>query len=351
MKRTFALLIVTAGVILAIATFRVFLPSNLAASQVASQDAFHVEIPTYQKPGVLVQLEQGWKDEDRTWFHHTPQGTQIMPYKWFLVLEQPCLKLEGCGKFSDPEYLGRFGFIAEAQDPKWNPAGLPIGFAIDQQFRNPLDGSTSPVVGFTCAACHTAELHYGNHAIRIEGAPAMVNFDEFLKATGKALTLTLIPTRYSRFEKNVLGPDATLIQKARLFEEFQSFMNANLREQLEGDEKSQRDAFASGKACCRILRCLGQPTVRERFQPGGLSPGRGQGQEGISFGSKRGGQCARRAFLEHVEAGVGRNPVEPGAQRSLALEGISVLPGSQHGLLHQILSLVQGPQQAITVEV
>ncbi len=250
MKRTFKLLIAAAVVILALAivAFKVLLLSKL--------EALHVEIPAYQEPGDLKKLPQGWSEEERTWFHHTPQGTQIMPYKWFLALEQPCITPWSCGKFSDQEYLGRFGFIAGVPDTNLNPAGLPVGFAVDQQFRNPLDGSMSPAVGFTCAACHTAELHYGNHAVRIEGAPAMVNLDEFLKALGIALGLTdKWPFRYPRFERNVLGPNATPAQKVALRQEFNSFLTAGKTEKGEGDKRGIYDTaegFGRTDALARI---------------------------------------------------------------------------------------------------
>jgi RoxA-like, cytochrome c-like len=218
-----------------------------------------VRIPAYEKPGELKTLPQGWSEADRTWFHHTPQGTQIMPYKWFLALEQPCGTPWSCGKFSDQEYLGRFGFIAGVQDAKLNPAGLPIGFAIDNQFRNPLDGSMSPVVGFTCAACHTGELHYGNHAVRVEGGPAMTNLDEFLKAIGIALALNETRPfcwfRYPRFERKVLGPNATAAQKSELQLQFQSFLAAASIEVGESDERGiyhTQEGFGRTDALARI---------------------------------------------------------------------------------------------------
>src|SRR5712691_11526500 len=29
-----------------------------------------------------------WTDERRQWYYHTSQGSQIMPYDWFVALEQ-----------------------------------------------------------------------------------------------------------------------------------------------------------------------------------------------------------------------------------------------------------------------
>lgn len=60
-------------------------------------------------------------------------------------------------------------------------------------------------------------MHYGKYAVRVEGAPAMIQVTTFQKAMGVALILTeLIPWRYTKFETNVLGPTATPEQKAEV---------------------------------------------------------------------------------------------------------------------------------------
>ena len=71
---------------------------------------FHVDIPEYQAPPEkFSHADQGWTDDQRLHFHHTPQGTRLVPYTWFMALEQPCLSLFGCGLLSDKTYLARFG--------------------------------------------------------------------------------------------------------------------------------------------------------------------------------------------------------------------------------------------------
>src|ERR1051326_1189644 len=47
-------------------------------------------------------LEQGWSLEERNGFHYTPQGSEIIPYYWFLSLEEPhstALFKEGLKKY------------------------------------------------------------------------------------------------------------------------------------------------------------------------------------------------------------------------------------------------------------
>ena len=164
--------------------------------------------------------DQGWDVGQSQWFHHASQGTKILPYDWFMALEQPGIILPQ-RPFSQSSYLEAFGFIPSARFDKENPDGLPIGFAIEENFQEPLakqpydpsDRDTPmvyakppyPVVGVTCAACHTGQINYQGTAIRIEGGSAMVNLREFQTALSTALFLTdRDPFRFSRFSKNVL---------------------------------------------------------------------------------------------------------------------------------------------------
>ncbi|HEY2391018.1 MAG TPA: di-heme-cytochrome C peroxidase [Candidatus Angelobacter sp.] len=185
-----------------------------------------ITLPAYQPPPKnLVHLEQNWTADQRLWFHHTAQGTRLVPYKWFMALQQPCLSLTGCDKFADAAYLSRFGFLASTTDPKFNPDGLPIGFARQEDFYDPETKRIDPVLGLTCAACHTGQLNYEGNAVQIEGAPAQIELYQFQKALGVALILTdYIPWRYASFEKQVLGAHATQADKDALKKSFKDFI-------------------------------------------------------------------------------------------------------------------------------
>lgn len=39
-----------------------------------------VDVPVYQRPPQLVKLDQNWTEEQRRRFHHTAQGTRLVPY-------------------------------------------------------------------------------------------------------------------------------------------------------------------------------------------------------------------------------------------------------------------------------
>ena len=130
-------------------------------------------------------LDQGWTDDERAKFYHTPQGSHIMPVDWFLALESP----EMSGRFSDIDYLSRFGFIAP--DLPGQTAQFPVGLAVDDE---------TGQVGLTCAACHTSNVRIGGQTYRIDGAPAQLDFDTFYQSLAQSVTLTLIdPSRFDRF--------------------------------------------------------------------------------------------------------------------------------------------------------
>jgi hypothetical protein len=189
---------------------------------------FQVDVPAYQNPQEqFSRAEQGWTDDQRLHFHHTPQGTRLVPYDWFMALEQPCFSLFGCDLFTNKTYLARFGFLSSQMDSNLNPDGLPIGFARQQNFYDPETKTTYPVVGLTCAACHTGELHYGKYAVQVDGAPAMIEVTEFQKALLLAVGFTQkIPFRYGRFEKRVLGPNASEDQRTDLKQRFTAFIDS-----------------------------------------------------------------------------------------------------------------------------
>ena len=111
----------------------------------------------------VLYLDQGWTPADSIDFYTRPQGSRLLPYSWFLALEQP----DSEKPLRDPEYLNHLGFLTQNPCPS-NPDGLPVGFVKDPAHK----GETADWFGFTCAACHTTELQYRGTAVRIDGGPA-----------------------------------------------------------------------------------------------------------------------------------------------------------------------------------
>ena len=123
----------------------------------------------------LVYLDQGWGPPETVWYYHADQGSVFMPYDTLLHLEQA----DSDQPFVAPEHLARFRFLGQHRTPN-NPDALPIGFTRHDDR-----------VGLTCAACHTAQINYRGTAMRIDGAPALLDMDGFFRAIQAALAATL----------------------------------------------------------------------------------------------------------------------------------------------------------------
>jgi hypothetical protein len=217
-----------------------------------------VELPKSQLPVEVTTLDQGWTDHQADLFWHESQGTTMVPYAWFMALQTPEIKFFGSvDYFADPRYLSRYGFIY-ANGGAGNPAptrsplsacagsdnpncGLPIGLSHAEILMKEIDPE-APVeaVGFTCAACHTGELHFGDTAVRVEGATNLVDVTQFQSALGGALLLTQrLPFRFNRFARNVLAargvdedadPAAFAEQKQVLKAQLDNFLSASAPE-------------------------------------------------------------------------------------------------------------------------
>jgi mono/diheme cytochrome c family protein len=186
----------------------------------------------------LVTLDQGWKEgwgtDGRQWFHHASQGTRIMPYAWFVALEQPVVTLHrDPGPLTAPAYLTRFGFQPGTADARFNPGGrLPVGFAIAEDLRDPIDGSTYRAVGLTCAACHTSRITATGtdrvtRTLLVDGGSAMADLRAFQEAVGRSVLLTLkAPFRFGRFASRVLGEGATGARRDELRRGVQAWFDA-----------------------------------------------------------------------------------------------------------------------------
>ncbi len=164
-------------------------------------------LPEYKPPETVREIaEQNWTTAQRQWFHHTSQGTKIMPYAWFMALEQPQPSWPGAApRFVEADYLPRLGFIPSPSSAA-NPDGLPIGFAKDEFGANEGTSETEAVVGLTCAACHTGQVEYRGRAIRIDGGPSMADTGAFQERIGLALYMTYhSDPRFARFAGRVLA--------------------------------------------------------------------------------------------------------------------------------------------------
>jgi len=163
-------------------------------------------------------------EDERQRYYHLSQGSQIMPYAWFVSLEQTLSN----------EPWTAYGNIAQFRllpDPNanGNPDRLPLGWAKDDP--DPVTGVVN--VGLTCSACHTAQMTYKNRGILINGAPGMVDFNAFLLHLVLTLDFNVKdPGKFDRFSHRVLGNEYSSEAARRLKEDALKYVATQLDNQF-----------------------------------------------------------------------------------------------------------------------
>ncbi|HEY4083036.1 MAG TPA: di-heme-cytochrome C peroxidase [Burkholderiaceae bacterium] len=166
-----------------------------------------------------VTLSQGWSDAERFAFYSQDQGSRIMPLAWMRALRTP----EGEPFLADG--LTRFGYLPNDRSPH---PDLPVGFLAAEDH-----GTT--MVGMTCAACHTRQITAQGKSYRIDGGPALANFQSFLTALDSAVAYALAtPATFQSFAQSVLGapdpgPDAVAALRAEVEAWYQGFSTLTSR--------------------------------------------------------------------------------------------------------------------------
>ncbi len=130
-----------------------------------------------------------WLRSTRASFYSQDQGSRLMPLRWFAALQhddgQPFLA----------DRLARYGYLPNNEDASSN---LPAGFTT-----NGPTGNES--VGMNCAACHTREIVVGDSRYRIDGGPAIVDFQSLLRDIDKAMgRVVKEPAQFNAFADSVL---------------------------------------------------------------------------------------------------------------------------------------------------
>ncbi len=172
---------------------------------------------TAQQP--VVYLDQAWSQADREWYYNFSQGSSTISYDIFLGLEAA----DSQELFRSDANTSRYGLIPQTANPRTNPDGLPIGLS-----RTPMPKAvmaqdhTGDYVGFTCAACHNAQLYYKGKAIRIDGGTNNT-FDllAYVYALDDAMQATMKdPAKFDRLATRLKVSDASA--KSALRKRFES---------------------------------------------------------------------------------------------------------------------------------
>ena len=160
-----------------------------ASAQDKSQDKPPQDKPAANSP---VHLQQGWSEEIADRWHFISQGTALIPYEWFVALEQPGQPPGQTALIKAPDNLQRLGFLTEPVSAA-NPDGLAIGL-----YSTPVDIPDGRHacwkgnwLGLGCAGCHTGQVSYRGQQIRIEGGPAHIDIDSFVGQLVGSITAVL----------------------------------------------------------------------------------------------------------------------------------------------------------------
>lgn len=162
----------------------------------------------------LTYLDQGWTPQEREEFYFRGQGSQLVPYLWFINLE----RADGEELLRSNRHLRSLGFIPQPPHQHLNPDGLPIGFVKDSNpatiaqksgllgpdFERDQYPPTDDWLGFTCAACHTADLEFRGKTVRIDGGASLADMESFLRELASAMRSTLDnDQKFNRFEHRI----------------------------------------------------------------------------------------------------------------------------------------------------
>jgi hypothetical protein len=172
MKTHFSFIAALSGAVLCAATVTTSVPVRAADSN-----------------PVFVDQGTNWKATEREEFYTQDQGSRIMPLSWLEALKQP----KGSPFLADS--LGRYGYLPNPA----NSNGLPVGFTASGP-------QGSQFAGMICAACHTRQISADGTEYRIDGGPAIVDFQSFLTDLDAAVKRVLgDDTTFQTFARAVLG--------------------------------------------------------------------------------------------------------------------------------------------------
>src|SRR5712672_3317246 len=159
-------------------------------------------------------LNQGWTATERDLYYTVSQGSQMMPYSWFMALERA-----GDDKpFRDE--LPSFGYLPNPKNSR-NPDGLPVGFVKDIDRNN-----RSEWIGLTCAACHTSQVNFAGRLYQIDGGPTNADMFQLIDGLAKAMAATAASKtepKFQRFANKALPQNPAPAELDHLFNALKTF--------------------------------------------------------------------------------------------------------------------------------
>lgn len=188
---------------------QLMLPATVAAALLLA--LAHTAARADATPGSApVTVDQGpnWTPAIRKDFYDRDQGAQLMPLRWMAALKQPN------GEPFLADSLSRYGYLPNHDS---DPPGLPVGFTVAQ-------GANGDELGMTCSACHTRQIEVGGTAYRIDGGPAIVDFQSLLADLDTAVDTDLKDSKaFADFAHGVLGSNPSPAEQAQLKKDLEAW--------------------------------------------------------------------------------------------------------------------------------
>lgn len=186
----------------------------------------------------LIPLDQNWDIDDRNRFYKTTQGSHLLPYEFFMALEQTDSTAVQPILFRTVRNMQKFRLIPNLDGGD----ELPIGFVSDpdkdpqRRWRGLVSNPKS--LGLTCAACHTTQINYKGVGLRIDGGPTMADLDSFmLEMTASLVSTEKDNDKFARFALRVLGKNFTSEESDRL----RAILHDTVRERVRYNEINHSD--------------------------------------------------------------------------------------------------------------
>jgi len=153
------------------------LKHKFAASVIAAASFLASAAPSLADVKFSSQGSQ-WTPASRNDFYTRDQGARIIPFAWFKALK----RADGTGFLDDG--MARYGYLPNPDSPT---PGLPVGF---------LTASEGGVrtLSMTCSACHVRQIDVQGESLRIDGGPALTDFQALISDIDKAVEKILNDT-------------------------------------------------------------------------------------------------------------------------------------------------------------
>jgi len=137
---------------------------------------------------IFLDQGPGWDSSSRADFYTRDQGSRLIPLAWLQALKRE----DGSAFLAGG--LTRYGYLPSLE----GTSGLPVGF-------HAAGPAGAKIVGMTCSACHTRQIRVEGRPYRIDGGPALVDFQAFLDDLDKAVArATADDTAFRTFAISVL---------------------------------------------------------------------------------------------------------------------------------------------------